>query len=373
MCRIVELLKSKKKAFEKVSSWEDRYKNFEYEKMTQNKKDEILRKYSNEEIEKAKKELNLELELFYILLSSLQTVISFEEMIKLSSYDRYRLSSFYYNIINSIAKDFNKIDEESHFIYSLKEYEYVYIQVREIIIFLQDLMALLQRIKKFNMGVPNKKEKETLALKNTINTLQKEVENTHVKWKIKEKLFYSVHAYSEKDTQNYIREANLELMNASMDRYKIFEQVILAPLKIARVLEQGKSEFRKSFNEDFMINLMKNIGITNSYAKQVIEDIKKNEKDFYEISMNQVIPYCVTVLCELHHIRPDKLIKLYTRYYSNATLSTRFFNREYNHIKLKGSGYIEFLPYLQKDFEHIFYEVISAKKDDIKEILNALT
>ena len=354
----------KEKDFSKIKLEDLGYSNSEYENMSEDEKLEIRNKMTQNDIDYAKDCINLKICYLSTIYEKFEKSFNPSDIILLSLYDRYYVYAVYHYLSLFYRRNNLVKSEHRKELYAQEEYEKSYQLNQKLILLFYEIMCLISKIKHSKIGIIDtnlKKTEQIKSLKNSIkyiiNYLDKEPKSNREAKNVLS-IFKS---FNESEILEQIKKSNLNYINSDLTRYEIFEQIILAPIKLNKYIDLNKSK-DKSYNFEDLERYLKNSGLWDENESKKIEYMKMNHNEFFKIQKNQIKSYCVIVFAELFNIDLFDLKKIYTFFYSNAiTSSTKFLQKFYNHMPIKEENKYfiieEFLPYMHEDFKEIFYEV----------------
>ncbi|WP_151948473.1 hypothetical protein [Aliarcobacter butzleri] len=368
----------KEKDFSKIELKDLGYSNFEYENMSENEKLGIRKKMTKNDIDYAKDCINLKIYQSNLLYDKFKKGFNPSDVILLSLYDRYYVYAMYHHLSLFFRRNNLVKGEYRKELYAQNGYEESYRLNQKLTLLFDRIMHLISKIKYYKIGVIDTnldKAEQIKSLNNSIkyiiNYLDKEPKSNKEAKNVLT-IFTSFNVF---EILEQIKKSNLNYINSDSTRYEIFEQVILAPIKLKKYIDLNKYK-DKSYSFEDLERYLKNSGLWDENESKKIEYMKMNHNEFFKIQKNQIKSYCVTVFAEFFSLNLFDLKKIYTFFYSNAiTSSTKFLQNFYNHMPIREEGtYLmveEFLPYMHEDFKEIFYE-ISPKNIPERDIIEYL-
>jgi len=368
------------KYFSNIDFNEFGYTNSVYENMTSNEKLKIKSTMSAESILKAKAFLILKTKSIDSQYDFYQENFNPYDMISASPYDRYYICAKYHHFLMALKTN-NKIQgEHKQQLYAQEEYENSYQSNQKLLDLLVNIMKVIFHIKHTKIGFIDRclsKNEQISALQNSIKNITRYLKNESNSNREAKKLlskFNELEIYHN-EILELLQVNNLNYLNPELTQYKMFEQVLLAPLKLKKYIDMNKYNSKNNNFEDLEKHL-KNFGLWNEEENAKINATKYNTEQFFKIQKNQVKQYCMTIFAELFHINIFDTKRIYSFFYSSAiTTSTKFLSSLYNHMLTETMDeYLvvkEYLPYLHEDFKDIFYEVAPTNIPE-EEIINYL-
>jgi len=347
----------------------DRYRNLVFEAMSQEEKNKIRLSIGESEkstmltsLRIAIKNLNQKYDMF-------EQSFNIIALCDMSLYDRYHIFGSYHHCLLQ-QSSLNKINGvQANKLFSFSQYKKFYNLNLEIIELLSDILHYIIAISRSKMGhidINEPKEIKILAMKNTFakinnyltdNTTITKLKNTNYIEKILENIL------CEEDVLDVLTKNHLNFISSKDLEYKMFEQIILAPIKISIYKYTNKTSTKKDEeNYETIIKYLKNSGLWNEEEKNNLNNIKLHKNEFHKIPQNNIIHYCVTVFSEFFGLNFHDLRRIYAYFYTDTiTTNTNFLKSPYKHINTTiDNDYIEikeFLPYMPDDFKDIFYEI----------------
>ncbi len=361
------------------------FRDKDFEEMPQDIKNNIKKMMTDEEITACEALIQESIDRIQEKFSNIKAEVNFQKIITMNLFDIYKETSR----LTEIAREFDEINRiknsEKPKFYALDIYKKHYFINQYIIKYIMTVIGTIHLIKENHMGLidDNIDEKvKKIALKNSLINIQNFLENSKQSLSLAQKLFdinftieykdkkidYDVFNENQKKAfleekieivLSYLQETSLNYINSTKNRYEFFEQIILAPIKIQKILKA--SRYSESGSQK-MRKLLLNAGLD-------VEKIDKtllNEKEFFKITSNLVISYCLTTIFELFHIDFFKLKDFYIFFYSENPSNTNMLKKLYVHVrnKLDANGSLvveELLPFLHDDFKEIFYSIKSRE------------
>lgn len=353
--------------------------NYEYENMSNEEKIEIKKSMSIQEIEHAKNILNIKKEYLNNMYDIYKKSFNLRDVINLSLYNRYYIYAKYHHLSLSCRGANVVKNQYKKELYAQDEYKITYELNQKLLLLSQRIMKLITVIKHYKLGFSDielNKTEQIQSLKNSIRYISNYLNNEPKSNKEAKHLLSVFKTFNESEILEIIKKNNLNFVNSDYTRYEIFEQIILAPLKLKKYIDLSKYK-NKNYNFDELERYLKNSGLWNDEEAQKIEFMKLNNNEFFKIQKNQIKQYCVTIFAEFFSISLSNLKGIYTFFYSNAiTSSSKFLNNFYIHISARRENNVmiinEFLPYMHEDFKEIFYEITpnNIPESDIIEYFN---
>lgn len=360
---------------ENVDQHMKRYAGNFYINMSDSEKETIRHSLSKDDVKKALIEIDTRFELLTEMFMS--NMINFSNdniLIENSLYDRYLLFASSHHIILNIYNNYIAKTETNIKLFSLDDYDDVYSTALQVIHQLCIFMYKCGFIQKnFTKGIPGftiDDKKKHIYMKNSIDYIRDfilEQFNSSKSDKLIESLTVEMeNGYEVWQHLELATECGINFFCPETKRYKFFEQVLLAPLKLEKFIETNRRSAKNQKHIDEAIKLLKNIHPYDKTMEQTLNHAKEKQDEFFsEIKKNNVLNYCLTVFMELHGIFPKTLRNFYSKYYSSALNhdNTNFLKEQYMHIKTIKINNITFsvevLPYLHEDFRNndIFSEI----------------
>ncbi len=357
------------KLFSNIAMQKIGYSNPIYENMTIDEKLAIKRTMSEESIFQAQcflEEKTKDLNNLYNLYKKNFDPYSVASM---TLYDRYYICAKYHHLLMSLKTNNTIQGEHKQQLYAQDAYENSYQSNQKLIYLLLNIMQTIFHIKHTKIGLIDSclsKNQQILALRKSIKNITLYLKNEPNSNKEAKKLlskFDELEIYHE-EILELLQKNNLNYLNHEQTQYKMFEQVLLAPLKLKKYIDINKYS-NKNIDFESLQKHLQNCGLWDEEEKQKIIYMKHNIHEFFKIQKNQLKQYCITIFAELFHINIFDTKRVYSFFYSNAiTNTTKFLTSFYHHMNTTSiDEYLvvkEFLPYLQEDFKDIFYEITST-------------
>lgn len=368
------------KYFSNIDFNEFGYTNPVYENMTSNEKLKIKSTMSAESIFEAKAFLISKTQDLDALYNFYQERFDPFDLISVSPYDRYYICAKYHHLLMQLKTNNTIQGGHKQQLYAQEEYENSYQSNQKLINLLINIMSIVFHIKDAKIGFIDSllsKKEQVLALQHSIKNITRYLKNesnsNHEAKKLLAK--FNELEINHSEILELLQINHLNYLSHDLSQYKIFEQVLLAPLKLKKYIDMNKYN-SKNNNFESLKNHLKNFGLWNDEENEKIESMQYNTSQFFKIQKNQVKQYCVTIFWELFNINIFDTKRIYSFFYSNAiTNTTKFLSSFYNHMPTKNvDEYLvveEFLPYFHEDFKDIFYEVAPTNTPE-KEIINYL-
>jgi len=381
----------------------DEYKCKEYESLTRLEKNKILSTMNDEEIFHLEKEINLLIEEYKKALNQYSKSFHLLKIDSFSNYERYHLvAQYHHHLLNFKFKDNKDIEKRKKY-FAVKRYETFYELKQKLIKFICSCILYVEDIKSSTKGIHDKEiseEDKINAIKKSISNIKKFLEKvkkpTQENQQI-ENLSTNFDNNNSKEILKHITSNNLNFVKASSTKeydsillnkniskkditkirirllnddlktveynYELYEQVLLAPIKLRFFIDNKHEKNKKSMNLKRIDEYLNNICPLTDEQIEKLKNYEIHNEIFSKIGRNQLIPYCCTVFSEFFSINYFDLKRIYKLFYTeNPFESTNFLKDPYNHIKEIEKDekiYIEeFLPYLDNsEFKKIFYDI----------------
>lgn len=347
----------------------DRYRNLVFEAMSKEEKNKIRLTISESEKSTMLTSLRIAINNLNKKYDMFEQSFNIIALCNMSLYERYHIFGSYHHCLLQ-QSSLNKINGlQAIKLFSFSQYKKFYNLNLEIIELLSDILHYIIAISRSKMGhidINEPKEIKILAMKNTFakinnyltdNTTITKLKNTNYIEKILENIL------CEEDVLDVLTKNHLNFISSKDLEYKMFEQIILAPIKISIYKYTNKTSTKKDEeNYETIIKYLKNSGLWNEEEKNNLNNIKLHKNEFHKIPQNNIIHYCVTVFSEFFGLNFHDLRRIYAYFYTDTiTTNTNFLKSPYKHINTTiDNDYIEikeFLPYMPDDFKDIFYEI----------------
>lgn len=283
-----------------------------------------------------------------------------KEILKLSMYDRYKFSINIHKELMSVKT--HNCDYRVSALYFFDEYEHIYNLIKQIIADFKTIHRIIGEIAKskigkndFNTAIHIKKS----AMKNSLDNIKSYLlknKRIHKKVELILNNFFNINESEENRIKNFleiITKYDLNYLNDDQSKYEIFEQVILAPLKLRQYI---KNEKQKKINFENFEGMFEYFKETNPNVHKKVRDFINHNNTILNFKQSEIEPYCLMIFFEFFYLDIFKIKNLYTIFFSDSNSNTRYLEKFLEYIDMDDHNYHELLPW-EPNMKEIFYEV----------------